>query len=134
VGAEVIAVDVLNPPAFLTPSLPQLHETAVERLTGTWTKPFVDAGVAVTPVVVDDPEPGGAFLDAATANGADALVLGARVLVGVRLLHHDGATLHALHYSAVPVIVVPTDHGLPEPFSTPERVGEFTLRPTTPQG
>ncbi len=132
VQADVIAVDVLNPPPFLSDALPQLHESAMERLDGPWTKPFADAGLTVTTVVVDDAEPGEAFLAAAMAAHAETLVLGARVLVGVRLLHHHGATLHALHHSAVPVIVVPTDHGLPEPFLTPEREGEFTLRPTKP--
>ena len=127
VGATVVAIDVLHPPAFLTPSLPELHADATQSLAESWTSPFADNGVPVTTVVVDDPEPGRAFLAAAEAAGADALVLGARVIVGVRLLDHDGITLHALDQGQLPVIVIPTDHGLAEHYAAPERSGAFTL-------
>ncbi len=103
-GAEIVAIDVVHPPEFLAPFLPDLHDDAVQELEEHWAAP---AGVAATTDVVDDDHPAMALLAEAERSGADLLVLGARALCGVRLLPRDGVTMTVLHRSRVPVVVVP---------------------------
>ena len=74
----------------LFPSLPEIHDEALQRLAGPWTKALVHAGVAVNPIVVDDSKPREALLATAQTWDVDVLVLGARIFGGVGLLRHDG--------------------------------------------
>jgi nucleotide-binding universal stress UspA family protein len=103
-GAEIVAIDVVHPPEFLTPFLSELHDDAVHELEEHWAAP---PRHAATPDVVDDDRPARALLREVERSGADLLVLGARALCGVRLLPRDGVTLTALHDARVPIVVVP---------------------------
>jgi nucleotide-binding universal stress UspA family protein len=106
-GAAVIAIEVVNPPAFLARELGALHEIARRELHGGWTARLSATGASVTESIIDDDRPATALLAAASRARADALVIGARALVGLRLIHHDGVTVHALRNGTLPVVVVP---------------------------
>lgn len=114
-GATVVAIDIVR----------EVTEDTERELNGHWTEPLVVAGLKVTRVVVEDGSRGTALLSAADEAGADAIVIGARALRGVRLLHHEGVTLQALHRGRLPVISVPTERGSSVAYSVPERAGEF---------
>jgi nucleotide-binding universal stress UspA family protein len=103
-GADIVAIDIVHPPAFLARFLPELHDDAVHDLEEHWA---ARCGVEVTTEVLDDEHPAAALLSAAEAENADMLVLGARALCGVRLLPEDGVTLTAIHHARVPVVAVP---------------------------
>ncbi len=124
-GAAVVAVEVLELPPFLDRSRPEIHAMVAGEMDATWTAPLAAAGLAVTSVVVEGTDPTLALLAVVADEGADALVLGARHLHGVRLVRSHGVTMTALHRGGVPVITVPTDHGLATPLSAPERAGAF---------
>jgi len=102
--ADIVAIDVVHPPAFLARFMPELHDDVAHDLEEHWAG---RCGVSVTTEVLDDEHPAAALLSAAEAEGADMLVLGARALCGVRLLPQDGVTLTALHHARVPVVAVP---------------------------
>jgi nucleotide-binding universal stress UspA family protein len=121
-GATVVAIDVVR----------DGREEAERELAGHWTEPLLAAGVKVARVVVDGGSRGATLLAAADEAGADAIVIGARALRGVRLLHHEGVTLQALHRSHLPVIAVPTERGASVAYSVPERMGEFVSGGPTP--
>jgi nucleotide-binding universal stress UspA family protein len=104
--ADIVAIDVVHPPEFLTPYLPELHDDAVQEVEEHWA---AQGAAAVRADVVDDAHPGTALLREAAAARADLLVLGARALYGVRLLPATGVTMTALHHSRVPVVVVPAE-------------------------
>lgn len=103
-SADIVAIDIVHPPAFLAQFLPELHDDVAHDLEEHWAG---RCGVPVTTEVLDDDHPAAALISAAEAEGAELLVLGARALCGVRLLPEDGVTLTALHHSHLPVVAVP---------------------------
>ncbi len=110
IGADVVAVDVVDAQKSPTVPLSELHEDAEHELSEHRAAPLLAAGLPVIAEVIDDEHRGPAILRAIAEARADALVIGARALTGLRLLHAEGVTAYALRHSRVPVIVVPALH------------------------
>lgn len=72
-----------------------------------WTKPIVDAGLDVTPVVVRDAHPVAALADTAGERHAGLVVVGTRGLGGFFGLRLGRVPLQLLHHITVPLVIVP---------------------------
>ncbi len=113
-GARVIACHVYEPLDHLDEIHPgtdfaDIAEMLRERLAGPWTRAFREAGVTVSPEVIEG-SPTAAIADAARRAGADLIVLGA---VGRHpRRRHFGSTAMAMSdATTVPVTIIRPDEG-----------------------
>lgn len=107
-GAEVIAVNVAEPPAEWTPAWSDSNwrrRTEVE-MQG-WIAPLTDADVPVECVVVEQLLPVDGLLRTADDRGADLLVVGTRGAGGFTGLRFGGVAMKVLHRAGLPLVLVP---------------------------
>lgn len=110
-GASVVVVHVFEPLALLGHLEPPVdfavQEAEVQRVCNdTWCAPLAAAGVTYRAQVVEG-TPATAIIDAASAAGADLIVVGARGLSRVKELMLGSTSTKVLHHAHVPVTVVP---------------------------
>jgi nucleotide-binding universal stress UspA family protein len=109
IGADVLAVHVLDPPADWAPQGDvSRRRAAVEQLLATtWTVPFAAAGVHVRTRVVEHAHPVAALATAATDDDAGLIVVGARGLGDVFGLRLGRIPIQLVHHAQLPVVLVP---------------------------
>jgi nucleotide-binding universal stress UspA family protein len=102
---EIVTLYVQPPPSRWRRH-PDRQQTARDDMVR-WCLPLTEAGITVSPRVVESSHPAEALLSAATEVDADLILIGTRALGGRRLLRLGGVTMDLLHRSDRPVIVVP---------------------------
>lgn len=107
VGGEVFAVYADRPPAEFVPhdDPKSWYHGAVEALEE-WVGPYLDRGVAIERIVVDE-APGPGLADVADRERAGLVVTGARGLGAVTSVRLGSTALKVLHHSGQPVVIVP---------------------------
>jgi nucleotide-binding universal stress UspA family protein len=118
IGADVLAVHVLDPPAEWAPrgDVGRRRAAVEERLATAWTAPFAAAGVHVRTRVVEHAHPVVALATAAADDDAGLVVVGARGLDDVFGLRLGRIPIQLVHHTQLPVILVPAPpHETPQP-------------------
>lgn len=118
IGADVLAVHVLDPPADWAPraDVTRRREAVEQLLATTWIAPFTAAGVHVRTQVVEHAHPVAALATAAADDGAGLIVVGARGLGDVFGLRLGRIPIQLVHHAQLPVVLVPAPaHETPQP-------------------
>jgi nucleotide-binding universal stress UspA family protein len=106
---DIIAVHGEKPLAQFVPldDPRSWYQLDLDRMQG-WVAPLRDCGLGARTLVIDG-DPVDAMTDAAIAEGAGMIVVGARGSGGVRGLRLGATALKVLHQAELPVLMVPAD-------------------------
>jgi len=114
-GAEVIAVHVIDLPVYLGPGepampipplTPEQRQELQDLAARDWCKPLADAGVAYRVILVDG-SPAFALIRLAQDEGAELVVAGRRGIGGFAELLMGSTTHQLSHHLDRPLIIIP---------------------------